>query len=98
MLQQDFNIKYCFIEFVDEKQGYRLELFPVDDNNIGAMNTTFPDGKKLGGEYSIANKNDGFHILWYQSDFLFIPTELGFDLISDFNTMTVAYSFARPVG
>ena len=95
MLQQDFNIRYCFIEFVDKENNYRLELFPVNEINKGAMNTTFPDGQLFGGEYTIRNEADGLHISFKIGDFIFSPTKLGFDLLTSSGAIT--YSFTRNV-
>ena len=93
----DFHIRYCFITFNDDKWGLKILFYPPDNANKGAMNTTFADGKTLGGEYALKLNEDGsLEISWLDAKFWFVPTELGFDLLN-YDDSSITYSFSRPI-
>ena len=98
MTIMDFHMRYCFLTFKDDELDIQIYFYPPDSNNKGAMNTTFSGGRMLGGEYTIKQNKDGSWEISWSNDvkFWFIPTELGFNLL-DYITMSVTYSFARPI-
>lgn len=92
----EFQLRMTFIQFEDKEQNLGIYFFPLSNGKeTGAMNTKFPDGKTLGGEYTLKYENLNLYISWNDASFLLRPTELGFDLISSPDTVT--YSFTRPV-
>ncbi len=75
--------------------GFVITLFPLNKGEIkGAIHTLSPGNKKLGDEYSLRNDNGDFYITISGKEYLFFPTENGFDLLSG---ATVSHSFTRLV-
>ena len=89
----EFETKYA-TEWVDQF-GTKLSFMPLSmGKSTGAMYTT-PKGKgTLGGTYSLRAENGNLYLGWYGKEFLFSPTNEGFQLITG---DSVTYSFTAPV-
>lgn len=75
-----------------------MTFFPVDDKGEGSMTTIRTNNNtSIGGEYFLRYENNVLVMGWYDKKYLFNQTELGFNLLRNDGTDTVAYSFTRPV-
>lgn len=86
----DWNTKFA-IKYVNQF-GDKLTLNPLHNNLEGSMITYFKNGQVLGGTYFIRIDKGNFYLGWNDIEFLLMPTEKGFDLISG---ETVSYNFVR---
>ncbi len=86
----EWNTQYT-TEFVNQF-GDRLSINPLHTTKEGSMITTFKNGQVLGGTYFVRIEQGKFYLGWGDIEFLLIPSEKGFDLISG---ETVSYNFAR---
>ena len=90
MNYHDWQTKYT-TSFIDN-YGTRIDFNPLHNENTGSMITTRKDGHSLGGEYHNRQDNVNFYLGLYEIEFLFQPTEMGFDLLTN---GTVKYSFTK---
>jgi len=86
----DWNTKYA-TEYINQF-GDKLSINPLHEKSKGSMITTFKNGQVLGGTYFVRAEPGKFYLGWGDIEFLLIPTEKGFDLISG---ETVSYNFTR---
>lgn len=89
----EFETKYA-TEWVDQ-YGTKRCFMPLSmGQNTGAMFTTPLGDTILGGEYSMRTENGRLYLAWYGNEFLFSPTDNGFQLLTG---DSVTYSFTAPV-
>jgi hypothetical protein len=86
----EFNVKYA-TTFIDN-YGTQISFNPLHKKDTGSMVTTYKDGRTIGGEYNIREDNSNFYLGWYGKEYLFAPTEMGFDLLTG---KTISYSFTK---
>lgn len=86
----DFELKYA-TSFVDNN-GTEVHFNPLHKKNKGSMFTITKDGNTLGGEYDIREENGNIYLGWYGTEYLFVPTEVGFNLLTG---EAISYSFTK---
>jgi hypothetical protein len=90
MDRYDWNTKFT-TEFIDQ-HGTKIMFNPLHNKTEGSMITTRSNGQSIGGTYNLREENGNFYLGWYRTEFLFSPTEKGFNLLIG---ETVSYSFTR---
>ena len=85
----DFQDKYT-TEFADQNET-KIMFYPLStDWKEGTMITTYKNQKPIGGTYSIRQDGNTLYIGWFGKEYLFSPTEKGFNLIIG---DTITYEF-----
>jgi len=90
MDRHDFQTTYT-TEFIDNF-GTKILFNPLHSISEGSMITTTPNGESIGGTYQLREDSGNIYLGWKNIEFLFYPTEVGFNLIKD---KVIRYTFVR---
>ena len=80
MNRYDFQIKYTTSYF--DNYGTKWEINPLHSETEGSMITTAKGYEAIGTNYTLRVMFDNLFFGWGGKEFLFHPTEVGFDLFS----------------
>lgn len=93
MTLHDFHTIYA--TFWVDQYGTKILFYPPSvDGRSGGMETTYKNGIKLGGTYTLREENGNWYLGFGEREFLFLPTNEGFKLLRG---DTEAYHFTAPL-